>query len=1028
MSLTTNYDSVVNSFYLAYYGRPADPAGLAFWSAQLERVGGDLGAINEAFATSEEATAHFGSEDVTARITDIYQQLFDRAPEAAGLKFWTDAIQEGKLSLADAAIEIMRSAQGTDNELSHLRLQAADQFTAAVTAAGLDYQGDAAIAAARVLVEAVKLSSSAEHIAAMAASAAQLAHVATHTPAVIEAIGVGVHLSDLFDTARGTAEPVQLMQALADTAKAAAGDPATLESLLRGGGMAKVLQVMPGDATLKDVVDALKAGGLPAAVEVVYPSAHEPSPDPIPTPAPDPVPTPDPVPAPEPTLAFAKVTEGLADLHHDNVTKVASVAVDFSYTGNAPADGQQFQVSLDGENWTSEGVNLSADGKTVTVAGLDVSTGTPDPAFVAPSAEATANLPAAFIPQPNLLTTVHLRLADANGKAVLSTSQDIVYDGHVVVPNYTLVNDTAGGFIGTHDDMTTKDGSFELSGIEDGAKVDYLLDLELSGADFATWTTTRPELREGENSFFVRQTDAAGNVSGMRHVDFILDTKAPSAPIPALQQDTGIKADDGITSNGKVELSGLDTDIDTAWSYSIDNGADWTYGGRNNGTGKAELDLATLNKASGTLLVAQYDKAGNASDIARLDFTLDKTAPTGVLAFAGITGENAGAASTTLDKADVNFSFSGDSGDGIVEWRLQGGDGKWIALGQDAYNSDGSVTIKGLDLSQADPTIELHVINAAGNQGMTLTQAIDGPFGVSPHFSLTPGADGIQFTSNVAGKIWMSGPDRDFNLVSTDASLGAIDGTTTVGAQAVVSTGAFLLTPTGGTAISSLDQNYYTLGTNADDLSLTGANLWGFGGNDTLTGTAGKDMLYGGDGDDLLLGGGGDDLLAGGEGSNKISGGSGADTIDLTLGANKLTYGSASASTVTGGAGAAGGFDTAIFAGANTVNYDDQSFQFSGAVSMSNWFKVNAAASPADGSGDALLLALNNAFQPMAAPTSSAQLMLVGFDNQDHYLVYESGNGMVDNNDTVIKLVGQIPDGISVDWNTKTVTFTYAAD
>jgi hypothetical protein len=81
-------------------------------------------------------------------------------------------------------------------------------------------------------------------------------------------------LKGLFDTERGHADPVNLAKAIADTAVAAAGDPATLNSLLRQGGMDHVLKVMPASATLHDVVVALGHGGLAAAVEVVYPTSH----------------------------------------------------------------------------------------------------------------------------------------------------------------------------------------------------------------------------------------------------------------------------------------------------------------------------------------------------------------------------------------------------------------------------------------------------------------------------------------------------------------------------------------------------------------------------------------------------------------------------------------------------------------------------------------------------------------------------------------------------------------------------------
>ncbi len=42
----TVYEDRVLDAYLAYYGRPADPAGLAFWADQLETEGGNLDSIS----------------------------------------------------------------------------------------------------------------------------------------------------------------------------------------------------------------------------------------------------------------------------------------------------------------------------------------------------------------------------------------------------------------------------------------------------------------------------------------------------------------------------------------------------------------------------------------------------------------------------------------------------------------------------------------------------------------------------------------------------------------------------------------------------------------------------------------------------------------------------------------------------------------------------------------------------------------------------------------------------------------------
>jgi Ca2+-binding RTX toxin-like protein len=75
--------------------------------------------------------------------------------------------------------------------------------------------------------------------------------------------------------------------------------------------------------------------------------------------------------------------------------------------------------------------------------------------------------------------------------------------------------------------------------------------------------------------------------------------------------------------------------------------------------------------------------------------------------------------------------------------------------------------------------------------------------------------------------------------------------------------------------------------------------MFGFGGNDTLTGGNLTDVLYGGDGDDELNGLGGADLLYGGRDDDKLSGGAGRD----------LLVGGAGADTLSGGA-----FDGDVFA------------------------------------------------------------------------------------------------------------------
>ncbi|QJD99293.1 DUF4214 domain-containing protein [Massilia forsythiae] len=695
MTSQTSDDSTVNSFYLAFYGRPADPAGLAFWSNQLQQANGDLTAISTAFSTSAEATARFGSEDAGARITDIYQQLFNRAPDAAGVAYWLDVMNNGKTSLANVAIAIMNGAQGSDGQLVELRKQAMDSFTTQVQSSGSSYSGYAAVEAARVLVRAVTLETGAKDMDMLVKAAVSFADTATKTPAVVDAIATGTTLLALFDTARGNADPAALAQTLADTAKAAAGNPATLDSLLRGGGMAKVLQVMPSDATLHDVVDALASGGLPAAVDVVYPSYYV-------------------------NLAFKGVTQGEGDTRIDNVTNVANADVRFSYAGKTQG-AQHFEYSTDGVHWISKGIVADTAGGVITIKGIDLTQG-----IAAGSGAPNLHIKTPVEGQPNLTTTVSLRAVDANGTTSASAEQKIVYDHYAATPHVVLINDTAGAQIGSDYDMVTRDSAYTLDGIEAGATVEFLVDtvttpmIENTGPNQAApqmqslvipgakWSAAAPELKEGLNSFSVRQTDAAGNVSKISHVEITLDTKAPAAPVIALVKDSGI-AGDGITSDGRVSIGGLDLDSASAWEYSVDGGKNWTFGAVNDGSGKAVLDLTAQGNGVKDVQVRQYDAAGNVGTASNhVGFTLDAAAPAFSLdiAFKGVTqGERDTVVDnvTNVGSVAVQFSYAGkDLGIGQhFEYSLDGV--TWSTARLTVSAADHVVTIAGVDLTQGTP-------------------------------------------------------------------------------------------------------------------------------------------------------------------------------------------------------------------------------------------------------------------------------------------------------------------------------------
>ncbi|WP_374490451.1 beta strand repeat-containing protein, partial [Zoogloea sp.] len=117
--------------------------------------------------------------------------------------------------------------------------------------------------------------------------------------------------------------------------------------------------------------------------------------------------------------------------------------------------------------------------------------------------------------------------------------------------------------------------------------------------------------------------------------------------------------------------------------------------------------------------------------------------------------------------------------------------------------------------------------------------------------------------------------------------------------------------------------------------------LYGYTGNDSLSGDEGNDLLYGYAGNDLLDGGSGGDNLQGGDGNDTLQGGSGQDTLyggngnDLLQGGSysDTLYGDAGNDTLDGGSGndylsGGTGADTYLFgrgSGQDTVyNYDGE--------------------------------------------------------------------------------------------------------
>ncbi|MEM5384126.1 DUF4214 domain-containing protein [Paraburkholderia phymatum] len=187
------YYEQIQQAYIAYYGRPADPAGQDYWATQLDKAGGNINVIINAFGNSTESTALYAGSNTQAQVNAIYHTLFGRDADVAGLNFYVQGINNGTFSLASVALNIYNGATGTDATELAAKLTYADAFTSQVsqsTAAQVAYSGTAASNNARAAVAGVTDTASAT--AAAANLSTTVAHIGDGTVGQTVTLTTGV--------------------------------------------------------------------------------------------------------------------------------------------------------------------------------------------------------------------------------------------------------------------------------------------------------------------------------------------------------------------------------------------------------------------------------------------------------------------------------------------------------------------------------------------------------------------------------------------------------------------------------------------------------------------------------------------------------------------------------------------------------------------------------------------------------------------------------------------------------------------
>jgi len=130
-----NYVNQVQTMFIAYFGRPADPGGLSYYSNLMFTQNGSYAAMLDDFWNSTETQGLYNQSTVSAKVNQIYHFLFSHDADAGGLAYWSGLIASGQITLPSAAYVIAYNAASADAAILTGKQSAAATFTAHVDTA-----------------------------------------------------------------------------------------------------------------------------------------------------------------------------------------------------------------------------------------------------------------------------------------------------------------------------------------------------------------------------------------------------------------------------------------------------------------------------------------------------------------------------------------------------------------------------------------------------------------------------------------------------------------------------------------------------------------------------------------------------------------------------------------------------------------------------------------------------------------------------------------------------------------------------
>lgn len=478
--------------------------------------------------------------------------------------------------------------------------------------------------------------------------------------------------------------------------------------------------------------------------------------------------------------------------------------------------------------------------------------------------------------------TLQVRVLDVAGNSGTAYSKAYVLDTEAPArPSMPILDADSDSGNASGDNITSDDTPTFSGTAETGSRV-TLYDGETEiGSGIAVggnWQITSSPLADGNHTIAARATDLAGNQSTAGTSQPIIIDTTVAAPTFVLVEDTGVSTSDGVTSNGLVNVLGLETGA--TWEVSYNSGQTWQAA---SGT---SFFVSEGEYATGQIQVRQTDAAGNLSDAALArNITVDTGDPTVEIAF----GDTALSLSDRV--SDVTFTFSQEPvGFDVSHLTVTGG------------------LLSGLAVSSDDPLVWTATFTA--NDGFRGTGSISVNAGGFEDLAGNPGGEDLAtigintvvVTPPTNPNVPTTGPDVLTGTAAADVISAGLGNDSVSGGQGTDT----LFGNQGNDILYGNQGNDQLFGGQDSDQVFGGQDddyIEGNKGNDHVEGNKGNDIVLGNEGDDVVLGNEGDDWVHGGQGSDWVHGGQGSDYVFGGLG-NDTVNGGAGDDVLEGGAGA----------------------------------------------------------------------------------------------------------------------------